>query len=137
EGLKQTVAEESGTLFDESFTELIEMVAQVGQPSEREFAASRLAVDIKSRYGSLKSRLLGGTILAFARETANPTKEQVDAWIGNAVDYARPRLLSLTGATGTIIAKTIFGPVILVVSTFFFLYDGPAMIKTIMNLSPL
>ncbi len=135
--LKQAVQTESGAAFDDRFDELIEMTKLVGVPSEEVFGATKLAVELKSKFSALRSALLGGSLMALARETANPTKDQVNAIVNNAMDFIRPRLLSLTGATGTFIAKLLFGSVILIVSTFFFLYDGPAMIKNLMYLSPL
>ncbi len=135
--LKQAVQAESGGSFDARFDELIEMAQQVGVPKEEAFGATKLAVDLKSKFSSLRTALLGGSIMALARESANPTKEQINSLVNNGLAFIRPRLLSLTGATGTFIAKLLFGSIILVVTTFFFLYDGPAMIKNIMYLSPL
>ncbi len=137
--LKEAVAAtgSSSELYDEQFSELIEMSERVGMASEEEFGATKLAVDLKSKFSTLRTALLGGSLMAFARETVNPTKARIDEMVGEAVSFVRPRLLSLTGATGTFVVKLVFGIVILVVSTFFFLVDGPAMIKNIMYLSPL
>ncbi len=137
--LKLAVQEDglSGTQYDQQFDELVQLSEQVGLATDEEFGATKLAVDLKSKFSTLRTSLLGGTMLAFARDLANPTKAKIDSLVGEVVTYVRPRLLSLTGATGTFIVKLIFGSVILVVSTFFFLVDGPAMIKNIMNLSPL
>ena len=137
--LKQAVQdnEPGGEQYDPQFDELITMSEQVGAASEEEFAATKLAVDLKSKFSVLRTSLLGGSLMALARDTVNPNKDKIDELVGQAVTYVRPRLLSLTGATGTFVINLIFGSVILVVSTFFFLVDGPAMIKNIMNLSPL
>lgn len=75
--------------------------------------------------------------MALARETANPTTGDINRLTKIVVEYAQPRLLSITGATGSFLIRLIFGSVILCVATFFFLYDGPAMVKNVMNLSPL
>jgi predicted PurR-regulated permease PerM len=96
-----------------------------------------IAVDIKSQFVDLKTKLLGGPFWAFARETANPTTDEREAWTEKLIEYVRPRLLTITGATGSFVIKFAFGLVITVVATFFFLYDGPSMLKTIMRLSPL
>lgn len=128
---------DSATIFDQQFEEIIALTQQVGQPSEQEFGASKLAVELKSKFSALRTDLLGGSLMALARETADPTKAEIEEMIKNVLTYARPRLLSITGATGAFVAKLIFGSVILIVATFFFLYDGPSMIKNIMYLSPL
>lgn len=137
ENLKVEVRSTWGPRWDAAFDELILMTAQVGQPTESEFAASNLAVSLKSRFATIKTGLLGGGLLAVAREAANPTPEDVAQLSRTAMDYARPRLLSITGATGALLIRLIFGSVILIVATFFFLYDGPSMIKKITHLSPL
>ncbi len=135
--LKQVVEAEAGDSFSLALDDLIDMTDRVGTPNEEEFGATKLAVDLKTKFNSLRTALLGGSMLAFARETANPTKEKIADWVNYSVTYLRPRVLAFTGATGTFIAKLVFGSVILVVTTFFFLVDGPAMLKSIMNLSPL
>ena len=116
---------------------LIEKAETVGKPSEAPFAASDTAVLLKSEYGKLKTSILGGGLTAILREYANPTPDDVKELTDGAVAYVRPRLLSYTGATGSLMIKLVFGSVILVVATFFFLYDGPSMVKTLMYLSPL
>lgn len=129
--------EVTGELYADQFDELIALADQVGSASDEEFGATKLAVDLKSKFSTLRTSMLGGSLMAFARDTANPDKDRIDELVGEVVTYARPRLLSITGATGTFVVKLLFGSVILVVSTFFFLVDGPAMIKNIMHLSPL
>lgn len=107
------------------------------KPAEVEIIPSRVAVDLKSKFGRLKTGLLGGPVKSLAREYANPTTADVETMTNNVLGYVQPRLLSITGATGAFVVKMIFASIILVVATFFFLHDGPSMIKTIMYLSPL
>jgi len=137
EELKAEVQPTLGPRWDANFEELFLMTEQLGLPSETEFGASDLAVSLKSKFATLKTGLLGGGLMAFAREKTNPTQQEVEELTLGALDYVRPRLLSITGATGAFLIRLIFGGVILTVATFFFLYDGPSMIKTIMHLSPL
>jgi predicted PurR-regulated permease PerM len=49
----------------------------------------------------------------------------------------QPRFVSLTSATGSYLAQVLVGVVVLVIAVYFFLIDGPAMIQTLMRLSPL
>lgn len=134
---KAAVQAETPEQFDARFDELIELSEQVGQPSEEDFGAAKLAVELRAKFSSLRTALLGGTAMAFVRDTVNPDREKVKSYLDHAITYVRPRLLSLTGATGTFIAKLIFGTVIMIVTVFFFLVDGPAMLRSIMHLSPL
>lgn len=144
EALKtRVIEEESQETYDSRFAFLFErleeQLGQVGVVDDEAAydAPARLALDLKSTCETLKERLLGGPIKAIAREYANPDDERLEEIRNRVVAYAQPRLLSLTGATGALLVKLIFSAVILVVATFFFLYDGPSMINTIMRLSPL
>lgn len=140
----EAAAEEVQDRWTAPFNRLIEITDRVGiTESEGDgtdqpvVGAEQPAVELRAEFQSLKTELLGGGLLAFAREKANPTKEEREKMIASVVNYTQPRLLSITGATGSFVIKFIFGSVILVVATFFFLYDGPSMIKTVMYLSPL
>lgn len=135
--LKSQVSRLEGPDWDERFDEVIALVEAIGHPEADEFGTSKTAVELSSSFGHLRTDLLGGPIMALARERANPSEQEIESMTASVVAYAQPKLLSLTGATGTLLIKLIFGGVILVVATFFFLYDGPSMVKTIMYLSPL
>lgn len=137
ERLEDAVRIQKGDLWETDFENLTALAEQVGQPSDIEFSASKLAVDLKSQFADLKTGLLGGAVMSLARQTANPTKEDMEQITSNALGYLRPKLLSITGATGSFVVRLIFGSVILIVATFFFLYDGPGMVKSLMFLSPL
>lgn len=84
-----------------------------------------------------KEALLGGPTRAFLKELANPSKEQVDSLTGNFLKYIQPKIVSLTGATGAVVIQLLVGIGIMMVALYFFLYDGPSMVKTLMRLSPL
>lgn len=92
---------------------------------------------LKTQFGALKASLHGGSLAMFAREFANPTGEDVESLQQRAVEYLRPRLISITRATGQTAFHVIFGLLILTVSVYFFLVDGPSMIQTILMLLPL
>ncbi|MCA9126220.1 MAG: AI-2E family transporter [Planctomycetales bacterium] len=128
-----------GPKWQTEFDELIDLTNRVGKESEDDFVNVHyeIAIDLKSKYAALKTQLLGGQFRSLAREYANPTTETINSLRNGAIEYLRPRLLSITGATGAYLVKLIFSSIILIVATFFFLYDGPAMIKTVMYLSPL
>ncbi len=95
------------------------------------------AVDLGAHWQSLKESILGGPMMAILREMANPGEDEVKKLSTSLYDYFSPRLLSLTSTTGTFLARTAVSCAILTLSLFFFLYDGPAMIRSIMQLSPL
>ena len=95
------------------------------------------AVQLGYRWQELKSKLLGGSTQALLRDLANPTERTMKTLRSGITDYIRPRLVELTSMTGGVVLRLIIGCAILTLSLFFFLYDGPAMIRGIMQLSPL
>lgn len=104
---------------------------------ENQWSPAEQGLNLKAQFSALKTSLHGGALMMFAREYANPTPEDVEALQLNAVEFLRPRLLSITQATGQTAFHLIFGLLILTVSVYFFLVDGPSMIQTIFLLLPL
>lgn len=95
------------------------------------------AKKLSSSYRSFREELLGGIYLTFLKDLANPDQKNLAA-VGQSIrEYIQPRLLSLTSATVGFTVRLIIGTAILIVCVFFFLYDGPGMVKTIMALIPL
>lgn len=85
----------------------------------------------------VRETILGGKVLGFLKDLANPSSEQVREVIQNAVSYLRPKLISFGGDSAAFLVKLLIGSSILLLSLYFFLCDGPGMIQTLMNLSPL
>lgn len=138
--LQTRVEQRDGTgSWKQDFEDLIALTEQIGKPVEEDDVRTPVqpAVALKSQFAQLETKLLGGAFLSLVKQKANPTPADIEKWTAGVIDYAKPRLLSLTGATGSFVVKLIFGTVILAVATFFFLYDGPAMLKNVMYLSPL
>lgn len=134
---REEVRATHGNLFDDRFNSILGLANSIAAPAEEELGFQKSAVELSQQYTALKIDLLGGTYLAFAKELANPTQEEIKETTAQVIEYLQPRLVSLTGATGSFLIRLIFGGVILVVATFFFFLDGPSMIKNMMHLSPL
>ncbi len=94
-------------------------------------------VALNAQYLDIRAKILGGEFLAALKTIANPEKKELERIAKQAFEYVQPQFLSLTGATGAFLVQFVIGTVILIISTFFFLYDGPGMVKSIMELSPL
>lgn len=95
---------------------------------------------LKKSWGAIQNyriQLLGGPIRAWLAETANPSEDQLQQLQSQGFAYLRNRLLSISSTTLSLVGKTVLGGVIVVISLYFFLLDGPAMTKTVMWLSPL
>ena len=71
------------------------------------------------------------------KELANPSEDQLRRTLLKSLSAAQQYLLSAVGNTTGFIAKTIFGLVIMVVAMFFFFADGPKMMESVMQLTPL
>jgi predicted PurR-regulated permease PerM len=68
---------------------------------------------------------------------ANPSDEEVLQWGAKLMPALAGQLGSWGSATGTFVFSLGFGLVIMIVAVYFFFADGPAMLRTVMRLSPL
>lgn len=89
------------------------------------------------KWQDVREAILGGKVVAFMKDVANPSTEQVRILLQNAVDYVRPRLISFGGDSAAFIVRSLVGFSILLLALYFFLADGPSMVRSIMDLSPL
>jgi predicted PurR-regulated permease PerM len=89
------------------------------------------------KWQDVRDTILGGKVIGFFKDFANPSTEQVRTQLQNAVDYVRPRLISFGGDSAAFIVRLLIGTTILMVSLYFFLCDGPGMVRSLMDLSPL
>lgn len=90
-----------------------------------------------SRLRGMKQQLLGGPMWSSLKEAANPSDQQLRDLLRQGLTAGRDYLVSAVGNTTAFIAKTIVGLIIMVVAMFFFFLDGPRMIGSIMELTPL
>jgi len=84
-----------------------------------------------------RSKWFGNSVWATFTELANPSDEQIALFTKSAIGYLRPTLISATSATAEFMVKLLIGAVVMIVSMYFFIYDGPGMIDSLMKLSPL
>ncbi len=97
----------------------------------------RESLSLSQEWSSAKETLYGGEWLGLLKELANPTPEQVRLVTQSTIEYLQPKLLSVTGDSAAFLVRLGIGAAILLLSLYFFLCDGPAMIRSIMELSPL
>jgi predicted PurR-regulated permease PerM len=108
--------------------------ASILAPADRQAA---LAVSASASIRAWMNTLLGGTVRSQLRLIPTPSESDVASWITKNREALQPRFLQLTSVTGGIAVQFIIGLGILVISVYFFLVDGPGMIRTLMRLSPL
>ena len=97
-----------------------------------------LAIEaLADSYRAFRFELLGGFPWATLIETANPRTDQIRKWQTNLAREARGWLLYLGGEAGGFIASFSMGLAVMILAIYYFLVDGPDMIRTAMRLSPL
>ncbi len=106
-------------------------------PEPGSLAAQTAVLSARNQYRALKLELLGGQVRATIKELANPTDESLHRFLRDVLEYTKGTLFSLGGKTTAMVGRLVIGLVIMIVSMFFFLTDGPAMVATFMKLSPL
>jgi predicted PurR-regulated permease PerM len=108
-----------------------------GEGDNEDWSPAEQALALKSQFIEFKTEIHGGWLQMFVREMVNPTQEDVEVIRLKTMDYVRPRLLSVTQATGRITIHLVIGLLIMAVSVYFFLADGPKLMQTLMLLVPL
>jgi predicted PurR-regulated permease PerM len=92
---------------------------------------------IDASWQASREELSGGRFVGILKEVANPSPEQVRQNLDNLLAYLQPHLISFGGGSVAFVIKLLVGLTILLVSLYFFLCDGPSMVRTLMDLSPL
>jgi len=85
----------------------------------------------------LRISLCGGPYRAQLVELANPSDDELREWRGKIADKAQSWLLAAGSATTAFAGHLLIGGFVMVMSIYFFLLDGPNIIRTMMKLSPL
>ena len=80
---------------------------------------------------------LGGSFRTQVKFLVNPSERDLSEKIRATREFIQPRLAKFTSDTGVALVKFLFGMFIMILSVYFFLVDGPAMVRTLMRLSPL
>jgi predicted PurR-regulated permease PerM len=108
-------------------------------PSEEPTIAElqRAVVGLVTQWQLTRETIAGGPWSAFIKDIANPSDEEVEKTYRSFFAYIQPRLVTFTGDSAAFLLKFMISSSILLVSLYFFLYDGPSMVRTLMELSPL
>ena len=133
-------SEDSGSESDDEVSDLDdegEESTDVLLDFQREEKFHRPAVVASASIRSWMNTLLGGSFRSQARLLANPSEADFANLLRRTRESLQPRLLNATSASGMFLVQVIVGMVILVIAIYFFLIDGPAMVQTLMRLSPL
>jgi predicted PurR-regulated permease PerM len=89
-------------------------------------------------FDHFKVAALGGSAFwVWLREMANPTPELLEQYGSAAVGYARQLLVNLGASTTSFVGRLLLGIAIMVIALYFFLLDGPKLLKALKRLSPI
>lgn len=106
------------------------------EPSEAEQSRQRYA-RMKPKYEAFRIDLLRGPIRAWVIDMMNPDVTALDSLRANIQRYLRSWLPSVAGQATALAGHIVLGLGIMTLALYYFLKDGPAMLQTIMRLSPL
>lgn len=93
--------------------------------------------DIQLEYDRMRTTMLGGPIRMRGIELVNPSSDQIDQWAAQLFMGGTRWLPSITNTATSLVGSLLVGLGIMAVALFYFLMDGPKMINTFMQLSPL
>jgi len=88
-------------------------------------------------FDTFKYDLLGGRTRAFAVEFLNPTDEKLQGYATLGGEFLKDQVVRFGGFAGSVLGSLLLGSAIMIISLYFFLLDGPAMLESFKGLSPL
>jgi predicted PurR-regulated permease PerM len=94
-------------------------------------------MQLANQWRKTRETISGGPWLSVLKELANPPDSDLQQLNDGFLAYLKPRLMTFTTDGATFLLRFMIASSILLLSLYFFLYDGPGMVRTIMELSPL
>jgi predicted PurR-regulated permease PerM len=88
-------------------------------------------------FDSFKTVHCGGKTWSWLKLITNPTEAELNQYSESASQFLRAQLPSIGGATTSWLVNFAFGLTIMIVALYFFLLDGPSMLATLKQISPL
>jgi predicted PurR-regulated permease PerM len=88
-------------------------------------------------YTTFRESLMGSQTVAWLRRQVNPNDDQIRAFQERIRQAATPLAVGTGQAVGGFLGNVIVGLGVMILSLYYFLADGPAMIRALMHLSPL
>ena len=102
----------------------------IENPTER-------VAEVKRRLEALRADLLGSPWKSWLKRQANPSEDQLAVWRTKAREFADSLAVGGAQYAGNVLPDLLIGLAVMIVALYYFLADGPAMIKALMKLSPL
>ncbi|HUY32264.1 MAG TPA: AI-2E family transporter [Pirellulales bacterium] len=126
-----------GAKVEKQVRELRNTIAalDVDETDEAKFATEVAAA--RRGLERLSGDLLGGSVRSWFKRQANPTEEQLTALRERARDFADSMALGGARYAGDVLPDLLVGLGVMIIALYYFLADGPSMLKSLMRLSPL
>ncbi|QEG24258.1 AI-2E family transporter [Mariniblastus fucicola] len=118
-------------------SDLEDFAASSGDKHEKIHDYIKTIGKANTEFLNFKFELLGGRTRASIVETANPTGEELQHYTSQFIGFIRNKLFALGGSITAFVTSTLFGSVIMIIGLYFFLLDGPALLKSLQGLSPI
>lgn len=127
-----------GLAWDQQLAEMEKCLgAFTPAPDQNVSQVQRAAVELGSQWQRTRDTISGGAWLRALKEIANPSVEDLEKLNQSFFAYIGPRLVGFSGDLASFLLRFVIASSILLLSLYFFLYDGPGMVRTLMELSPL
>jgi predicted PurR-regulated permease PerM len=130
---KDQVSPETRALITERWGALNERLQAIEstEPRTPEFDAA--VGNLNPAFVAFRESVQGSPVVQFTRGQLNPDPKQIEEWLTKARDF----LTGLAVGTGQFLGGVFVGLGVMIISLYYFMADGPAMIRALMHLSPL
>ena len=93
--------------------------------------------DSAHQFQAFKVTVFDNTLSVWLADLLNPTDEEIRSLTGQISAFAPQFLRSVGGRTGAIVGNVLITIAVTLIAFYFFLADGPKMVRTLMRLSPM
>ena len=94
--------------------------------------------NVRKKFSQFKVQVLGGSpFWIWLTELANPNQDTLERYGSAAIEYSREFLVDLGALTTSFLGRLLLGSAIMIISLYFFLLDGPSLLKSLKQLSPI
>lgn len=100
-------------------------------------SVATLLDELPSRLAVLNADLLGTPWQRWLKRQVNPSEEQLAQWRTKAKEFADSMAVGGAQYAGDVLPDLLIGLAVMIIALYYFLADGPAMIKSVMRISPL
>jgi predicted PurR-regulated permease PerM len=121
----------------ETLTTANEQLTSAASKQNAQQEIDTLIVEVRSRLDVLRADLLGTPWKRWLKRQANPSEEQISVWRTQAKEFADSLAVGGAQYAGNVLPDLLIGLAVMVIALYYFLADGPAMIKSLMRVSPL